>query len=216
VEQFRTLHSTAHFGIQVVVGSELFRSTKPKVLEARVTVRKTGQMRLEIDDTDEGFRAPTVAKIVGISYRQLDYWARTKLVEPSLRRAEGSGSMRLYGFADIVQLKVVKRLLDTGISLHKVRLAITEVRKQGDKLADVTLLSDGNTVYAVTSDAEVLDLLRKGQGVFALALDPVIEELRGEVASFPSESLNGETHRTPVETAPVVAAPRKRAVSKTG
>lgn len=178
-----------------------------------MTVRKTGQMRFDIDDMDEGFRAPTVAKIVGISYRQLDYWARTQLVEPSLRRAEGSGSMRLYGFADIVQLKVVKRLLDTGVSLHKVRLAIEEVRKRGDKLADMTLLSDGNTVYAVTSDAEVLDLLRKGQGVFALSLDPVIEELRGEVASFPSESLNGETHRevhTPTATAP---ASRKRAVA---
>jgi len=175
-----------------------------------VTVRNTGQIRFEIDDIDEGFRAPTVAKIVGISYRQLDYWARTKLVEPSLRRAEGSGSMRLYGFSDIVQLKVVKRLLDTGISLHKVRLAIEEVCKRGDKLADVTLLSDGKTVYAVTSDAEVLDLLRKGQGVFALALDPVIEELRGEVASFPSESLNGQTQRTVTEpeTKP---ATRKRA-----
>lgn len=174
-----------------------------------MTVGKTGQMPFGSEDLDEGFRAPTVAKIVGISYRQLDYWARTKLVQPSLRRAEGSGSMRLYGFADIVQLKVVKRLLDTGISLHKVRLAIEEVCKRGDKLADVTLLSDGNTVYAVTSDAEVLDLLRKGQGVFALALDPVIEELRGEVASFPSESLNGSTKRTVTES-DVKPATRKR------
>lgn len=176
-----------------------------------MAVRKTGQKSLDVEFFDEGFRAPTVAKIVGISYRQLDYWARTKLVEPSLRPADGSGSMRLYGFADIVQLKVVKRLLDTGVSLHKVRLAIEEVCKRGDKLADVTLLSDGNTVYAVTTDADVLDLLRKGQGVFALALDPVIEELRGEVASFPSESLNGETHRSVTATK---AEPRKRAASR--
>lgn len=209
MEHFDELRSTKNLGrAWWWVGS--YFAPLVQVLEAGVTVRKTGQMRLEIDDTDEGFRAPTVAKIVGISYRQLDYWARTKLVEPSLRPAEGSGSMRLYGFADIVQLKVVKRLLDTGISLHKVRLAIEEVRKRGDKLADVTLLSDGKTVYAVTSDAEVLDLLRKGQGVFALALDPVIEELRGEVASFPSESLNGQTQRT--VSAPAAApTSRKRA-----
>lgn len=181
-----------------------------QVLEAGVTVRKNGEVHVNIDDMDEGFRAPTVAKIVGISYRQLDYWARTKLVEPSLRPADGSGSMRLYGFSDIVQLKVVKRLLDTGISLHKVRLAIEEVCKRGDNLSDMTLLSDGITVYAVTSDAEVLDLLRKGQGVFALALDPVIEELRGEVARFPSEALNGQTIRI-VNEPTVEVTPRKRA-----
>lgn len=181
-----------------------------QVLEASVTVRKNGEVHVNIDDMDEGFRAPTVAKIVGISYRQLDYWARTKLVEPSLRPADGSGSMRLYGFSDIVQLKVVKRLLDTGISLHKVRLAIEEVCKRGDNLSEMTLLSDGNTVYAVTSDAEVLDLLRKGQGVFALALDPVIEELRGEVARFPSEALNGQTIRI-VNEPTVEVTPRKRA-----
>lgn len=181
-----------------------------QVLEAGVTVRENGEVHVNIDDMDEGFRAPTVAKIVGISYRQLDYWARTKLVEPSLRPADGSGSMRLYGFSDIVQLKVVKRLLDTGISLHKVRLAIEEVCKRGDSLSEMTLFSDGNTVYAVTSDAEVLDLLRKGQGVFALALDPVIEELRGEVARFPSEALNGQTIRV-VNEPTVEVTPRKRA-----
>lgn len=146
-----------------------------------------GQLRLDVGDEAEGFRGPTVCKIVGISYRQLDYWARTGLVEPSYRRAEGSGTQRLYSFDDVVRIKVVKRLLDTGVSLQKVRLAVDELRRTGGSLAESTLISDGTSVYALDDDAQLLDLLRKGQGVFALAIDPVVEELRGEVAAFPTE-----------------------------
>ncbi len=149
-----------------------------------------GQLRLDVGDEYEGFRGPTVCKIVKITYRQLDYWARTGLVEPSFRKAEGSGTQRLYSFDDVVRLKVVKRLLDTGVSLQKVRLAVEELRRAGGSLAETTLISDGTTVYALDDDARLLDLLRRGQGVFALAIDPVIEELRGEVTAFPTERVS--------------------------
>lgn len=153
-------------------------------------VRPAGQLSFDVGDlgtADHGYRGPTVCKIVGITYRQLDYWARTRLVEPTVRRAEGSGTQRLYSFDDVLQIKVVKRLLDTGVSLQKVRLAVEELRARGRSLAESTLISDGASVFAVDDDAEVLDLLRRGQGVFAISLEPVVAELRGEVSAFPAE-----------------------------
>ena len=93
---------------------------------------------------DIGYRGPTACKAAGITYRQLDYWARTGLVEPSVRGATGSGTQRLYGFRDILVLKVVKRLLDTGVSLQQIRVAITHLRERGvEDLAQITLMSDG-------------------------------------------------------------------------
>lgn len=150
----------------------------------------SGQLRLDVGPAGgevEGYRGPAVCKIVGITYRQLDYWARTELVNPSVRRADGSGTQRLYSFEDIVQLRVVKRLLDTGVSLQRVRLAIDEIRDRGRSPADVTLVSDGSSVFMVDDNAQVIDLLQRGQGVFAIALGPVVEELRGEVTAFPTE-----------------------------
>lgn len=141
--------------------------------------------------TETGYRAPQVCKIVGITYRQLDYWARTDLLTPSIRSAEGSGSQRLYSFADIVQLRVIKRLLDAGMSLKKIRTAMDILREQLDSdrpLADVTLLSDGSTIYAAHSADEVVDVFRRGQGVFGIAVGPVEAELQGELhALFPDE-----------------------------
>jgi DNA-binding transcriptional MerR regulator len=141
---------------------------------------------------EQGFRAPQVCNLVGISYRQLDYWARTDLLKPSLQSAQGSGSQRLYSFADVVQLRVVKRLLDAGMSLKKIRQAMDILREQLDSdspLADVTLLSDGHTIYAAHSDEEVVDLFRGGQGVFGIAVGPVQEELEGEILElFPDEA----------------------------
>ena len=133
---------------------------------------------------EQGFRAPQVCKIVGITYRQLDYWARTGLLKPSIRAAAGSGSQRLYAFPDIVQLRVVKRLLDAGMSLKRIRQAICILSDQlhSDRpLADVTLLSDGSTIYAAHSADEVVDVFRRGQGVFGIAVGPVQEELEGEL-----------------------------------
>jgi DNA-binding transcriptional MerR regulator len=131
-----------------------------------------------------GYRAPLVCRLVGISYRQLDYWARTDLIKPSVQDARGSGSQRLYSFPDVVQLKVIKRLLDAGMSLKRIRQAVEILRQQlrsERPLADVTLLSDGSTIYAATSADEVVDVFRRGQGVFGIAVGPVQDELEGEL-----------------------------------
>ena len=139
-----------------------------------------------------GYRAPQVCNLVGITYRQLDYWARTKLIVPSLQQATGSGSKRLYSFTDVVQLKVIKRLLDAGMSLKKIRSAVEILRMQLDSdqpLADVTLLSDGQTIYAAHSEQEVVDVFRKGQGVFGIAIGPVQQEVEGAIHQlFPEQA----------------------------
>ena len=140
---------------------------------------------------DVGYRGVTACKAAGITYRQLDYWARTGLVEPSVRTAKGSGSQRLYGFRDILVLKVVKRLLDTGVSLHQIRLAIEHLRERGvHDLAQVTLLSDGASVFECSSPNEMFDLLQGGQGVFGIALGKVWQEVEGSLAQLPSETSN--------------------------
>ncbi|HEX9767513.1 MAG TPA: MerR family transcriptional regulator [Nitriliruptorales bacterium] len=160
---------------------------------SRVTTPGDGQLSFDIGDGEDphsGYRGPTVCKIVGITYRQLDYWARTELVTPSVRQATGSGSQRLYSFDDVVHLRVIKRLLDAGVSLQRVRLAVQELSARGHRVGEVTLVSDGASVYAVDDSAQVIDLLQRGQGVFAIALGPVVEELKGEVTAFPRERLD--------------------------
>ncbi len=140
-----------------------------------------------IDSGEIGYRGPTACAAAGITYRQLDYWARTALVEPSVRAAHGSGSQRLYGFRDILVLKVVKRLLDTGISLQQIRAAVQHLRDRGSAdLAQVTLMSDGVSVYECTSADEVVDLLQGGQGVFGIALGRVWSEVEGDLAVLPA------------------------------
>ncbi len=135
-----------------------------------------------------GYRGPTACAAAGITYRQLDYWARTGLVEPSIRPASGSGSQRLYSFRDILVLKVVKRLLDTGVSLQNIRTAVGHLRGHGvDDLAQITLMSDGASVYECTSADEVIDLLQGGQGVFGIAVGRVWREVEGSLAELPSE-----------------------------
>jgi DNA-binding transcriptional MerR regulator len=149
------------------------------------------------DDVDTdlvGYRGPTACAAAGITYRQLDYWARTGLVAPSVRTATGSGTQRLYSFRDILVLKVVKRLLDTGVSLQNIRKAVDHLRNRGVKdLANVTLLSDGATVYECTSAEEVVDLLAGGQGVFGIAVSGALRELSGELAELPAERIDGTT-----------------------
>jgi DNA-binding transcriptional MerR regulator len=135
-----------------------------------------------------GYRGPTACAVAGITYRQLDYWARTGLVTPSVRDASGSGTQRLYSFRDILVLKLVRRLLDTGISLQNIRSAVSQLRAGGaEDLADITLLSDGTTVYECTSPDEVVDLLQGGQGVFAIAVGRVVREVEGSLAELPGE-----------------------------
>ena len=138
--------------------------------------------------TDAGYRGPTACAAAGITYRQLDYWARTGLVEPTVRPAHGSGTQRLYSFRDILVLKIVKRLLDTGVSLQQIRTAIQHLRDRGvDDLAQITLMSDGATVYECTSADEVIDLVQGGQGVFGIAVGRVWREVEGTLADLPSE-----------------------------
>ncbi|MGH9094938.1 MAG: MerR family transcriptional regulator [Acidimicrobiales bacterium] len=145
-----------------------------------------------VPDEMIGYRGPTACAATGITYRQLDYWARTGLVAPSIRTAAGSGTQRLYSFSDIVVLKVVKRLLDAGVSLANIRSAVEHLRARGaDDLAELTLLSDGTTVYECTSPEEVVDLLQGGQGVFGIAVSGALRELTGSLAELPGERLDG-------------------------
>jgi DNA-binding transcriptional MerR regulator len=161
--------------------------------ERRTHVPASAQGLLFDDDLPElsediGYRGPTACRAAGITYRQLDYWARTGLVEPSVRSATGSGTQRLYGFRDILVLKVVKRLLDTGVSLQQIREAIKKLRDRGvEDLAGITLMSDGASVYECTSADEVYDLLQGGQGVFGIAVGRVWQEVEGTLAALPSE-----------------------------
>jgi DNA-binding transcriptional MerR regulator len=137
----------------------------------------------------EGYRVPEVCKVVGISYRQLDYWARTELVTPSIREAGGSGTQRLYSFQDLLQLRVIKKLLDTGISLPRIREAIIYLREHlGAQPTGVTLMSDGSSVYACESEDEIIDLVKRGQGVFAIALDKVWDDLAGTLSGKPKRA----------------------------
>jgi DNA-binding transcriptional MerR regulator len=141
----------------------------------------------DLDDTS-GYRGAIAARAAGISYRQLDYWARTQLVEPTVRTASGSGSQRLYGFRDILVLKLVKRLLDTGISLQQIRTAVNQLREAGvNDLAQTTLMSDGASVYLCTSDDEVIDLVSRGQGVFGIAVGKVLREVESSLVEFDAQ-----------------------------
>ena len=158
-------------------------------------------------DAATGYRGPTACKAAQITYRQLDYWARTGLVEPSVRGAKGSGSQRLYSFRDILVLKVVKRLLDTGVSLQQIRQAITHLKERGvEDLAQITIMSDGASVYECTSADEVIDLVQGGQGVFGIAVGRVWREIEGSLATLPSE--RAETESTVDELAERRAAKR--------
>ncbi len=162
-----------------------------------------------VPDEHIGYRGPTACQAAGITYRQLDYWARTDLVAPTVRGASGSGSQRLYSFTDILVLKVVKRLLDTGVSLQNIRVAVDHLRARGgDDLAGVTLFSDGTTVYECTSPEEIVDLLQGGQGVFGIAVGGAMKEITGTLAEFPAERVDGDRL---VEVAQDELAQRRRA-----
>src|SRR5215831_6826783 len=108
--------------------------------------------------SERGYRGPQVCSIVGITYRQLDYWARTDLLQPSISEARGSGSQRLYSYTDLVQLKVIKRLLDAGVSLHAARKAIDCLRSSGDDLTSANLVIDDRRSVLAHSGEEITDL----------------------------------------------------------
>jgi DNA-binding transcriptional MerR regulator len=143
------------------------------------------------EEMEIGYRGATACSAAGISYRQLDYWARTGLVEPSIRTASGSGTQRLYGFRDILVLKIVKRLLDAGVSLQNIRTAVDHLRSRGvTELERITLMSDGASIYECASPDEIIDLLQGGQGVFGIAVGKVWHEVEGSLSLLQGE-VNG-------------------------
>ncbi len=147
-------------------------------------------------DPDEvGYRGPAACAAAGITYRQLDYWARTGLVEPGVRPAHGSGTQRLYGARDVVVLKIVKRLLDAGVSLQSIRTAVRHLRAaDAADLRRMTLISDGATVYECTSPHEVVELLEGGQGIFGIAVGVVFSDVQAALAQLHAERVDtGET-----------------------
>ena len=150
-----------------------------------------------------GFGGKQVLTIVGITYRQLDHWARTDLLRPSLCDAKGSGSRRRYSYDDVVQLKVIKKLLDGGQSLHAVRKVIDRLRVEGENVGSAQLVIAGDSVALVRDREELVDLLRGGQGVLSIFLevagvkkevDAAIDQLipAGEAAGdAPPAAVNG-------------------------
>lgn len=161
---------------------------------------------------NEGYRGPVACSAAGITYRQLDYWARTGLIEPTIRNASGSGTQRLYSFRDVLVLKVIKRLLDTGVSLQQIRTAVSHLRERGvEDLAAITLMSDGATVYECTSPDEVVDLVQGGQGVFGIAVGRVWREVEADLVDLPAEA--ADPAPSPNDE---LAARRQRRVAEAG
>lgn len=135
---------------------------------------------------DDGFRGPQVCSIVGITYRQLDYWARTDLLRPSLADAKGSGSQRRYSYQDLVELKVIKQLIDAGIALKAARTAVEYLRLHlGEDVGSARLVLSGDNPLLVRSDGQLIDLLRHGQGVLnVVPLEGLVQQLDAAIVQF--------------------------------
>lgn len=156
-------------------------------------------------EVDEGYRGPAVCKIVGITYRQLDYWARTDLIRPSIADAKGSGTQRRYSYRDLVELKVIKSLLDAGVSLQQARRAVEYVRENlGEDISSASLVINGAGSVLVRTDGELVDLMRSGQGVFSvMALGGVKKELDAAITELrpPAKSTNASLNESVAESA---------------
>jgi DNA-binding transcriptional MerR regulator len=161
---------------------------------------------------EEGFRGPQVCSIVGITYRQLDYWARTNLLRPSISEARGSGTQRRYSYRDLLELKVIKQLLDAGVSLQSARRAIECLRDNvGGDVASANLVLNGSSSVLARTDGEVVDLLRGGQGVLnILPLAGVKKELDAAIHSF-EDAAAGKQKSAPAATPSSTAATRRAA-----
>ncbi|KPM06491.1 hypothetical protein QR98_0049680 [Sarcoptes scabiei] len=141
-----------------------------------------------------GYNAPTVAQIAGITYRQLDYWTRTGLITASITPAAGSGTRRLYSFRDILIIKIIASLLETGLSLKAVRAALNTLTGLGvDDLAATTLFSDGTTIYHCRTHDEIIDLLAGGQGVFGVAVPGLVKDLTATITTLPTHNTAADT-----------------------
>lgn len=138
------------------------------------------------------FNTKAVSRITGLSLRQIDYWDRTHFIKPSVSEASGYGSVRLYSFTDLIQLKVAKTLMDKGVSLQKIRRAINYLKKHmpdiKKPLSELRFLTDGETIFVLTKNKKaILDTLKNGQLVFSLALGEIVEGLKGEVSALQRE-----------------------------
>lgn len=138
------------------------------------------------------FNSKTASRITGLSFRQIDYWDRTHFIKPSVSEASGYGSVRLYSFNDLVQLKVAKTLIDKGLSLQKIRKAINYLKKNipdvKKPLSELRFLTDGETIFTITKDKKsIIDTLKEGQLVFSIALGEILEKLEGEVSALQKE-----------------------------
>ncbi len=154
--------------------------------------------------SEQGYSGTQAAKVVGITYRQLDYWARTDLIRPSLADAKGSGSRRRYSYKDLIELKMIKSLLDAGQRLDRVRAAFDYLRDLGDALSSAQLVIAGDSVVLVREGENLIDVVNKyqGQGVLnLLALGGVVEQV--EAAILELRPLGAELDPT---TDPVIAA----------
>ena len=152
------------------------------------------------DAVKQSFGGPEAAKIVGITYRQLDHWARKGLVLPSVTAAAGSGSQRRYSYSDLLELKVIKNLRDAGLSLQRIQKAFDYIRRHLDgQTVGLRIFSDGTHVYACRSNDEVIDLLDSGQVVFGFALGRVFEELDGSIAQLRPTAETAENAAAPPE-----------------
>ena len=135
----------------------------------------------------QGYTGPEVCKITDISYRQLDHWTTTKLINASVRNIKGSGFHRIYSFNDIVLVKLVKKLRSAGVSLQKIRIALKNVSRilgKNSYLSDVSIFSDGTSIYVLNDNDQMIDLLKKGQAVFGISLGPVHTETEAEILSL--------------------------------
>jgi DNA-binding transcriptional MerR regulator len=136
----------------------------------------------------DGYRGPQVCNVVGITYRQLDYWARTDLLRPSISDARGSGTQRIYSYSDLLQLKVIKQLLVAGVSLRSTRKAIECLRASGASVASASLVIVDDRSVLAHSGEELFDLLQGGQGVLGIVLgmDKIVSEVDAAITELTS------------------------------
>lgn len=138
------------------------------------------------------YNTKIVCKIIGLTKRQVDYWDTSHFIKPTVNEASGYGSVRLYSFTDLIQLKVAKTLKDGGISLQKIRKSLNYLKRNMPKIREPLLnlrfITDGNSVFVLTRDNKtIVDTLKGGQLVFSIALGEIIQDLTGKVASFSKE-----------------------------
>ena len=138
------------------------------------------------------FNSKTVSKIIGIPTRVIDYWDRTAFIKPSISEASGYGSVRLYSFTDLIQFRVAKFLRDQGLSLQKIRKSLNFLRKHlpevEQPLVELRFLTDGEAIFVLTNkDKEIIDTLKKGQYVLAIAIEKLINELKGRTSKMATD-----------------------------